>query len=131
MANVQEEPSRLSRGAPRSSTTARTLLYSNLTRDSAIDFWNQKDSIIVFDDSSRPLPRFEELNLEQHVTNEKFYQCPVCRKILTEKYSFRRHYMIHSREKPYACPHCHYRTIQSSDLRVHMSRRHLAKDGSA
>ncbi|XP_018023143.1 protein tramtrack, beta isoform isoform X15 [Hyalella azteca] len=67
---------------------------------------------------------FEELRMEDVHTPGRLFKCPVCEKILADKYMFRRHYMIHTGEKPYACPVCSYRTIQKGDLKFHILRRH-------
>ena len=52
------------------------------------------------------------------------YRCPPCGKQFYDKAVFRKHYMIHSGEKPYACPHCDYRAIQRVSLRMHLKRWH-------
>ncbi|KAF2363565.1 Drought induced 19 protein type zinc-binding domain, partial [Trinorchestia longiramus] len=67
---------------------------------------------------------FDELRMEDVHTPARSFRCPVCEKILADKYMFRRHYMIHTGEKPYACPVCPYRTIQKGDLKYHILRRH-------
>lgn len=71
-----------------------------------------------------PIIPFDQLNMDDVYTLDRCFKCPVCHKILADKYMFRRHYMIHTGEKPYACTVCPYRTIQKGDLKFHMIRRH-------
>ncbi|KAF2363559.1 Zinc finger C2H2-type, partial [Trinorchestia longiramus] len=52
------------------------------------------------------------------------YACPVCTKEFPDKKDFRRHYMIHTGEKPYPCPHCPYRARIMSGLKRHIASRH-------
>ncbi|XP_018023132.1 protein tramtrack, beta isoform isoform X6 [Hyalella azteca] len=68
---------------------------------------------------------FEELLAHRHLWgSESGFLCPVCGKIFNNKKDFRRHYMIHTGEKPYPCPHCPYRARQMVALRGHLSLKH-------
>lgn len=49
--------------------------------------------------------------------------CPVCGRDFRGPYHttlLRRHMRTHTGEKPYACPHCPYRTAHNSALNVHV-----------
>ena len=74
--------------------------------------------------SAENVTPFAELNMAEVMTSNRTFQCPVCGRQLADKYMFRRHYMIHTGEKPYACPACPYRTIQKGDLKFHLIRKH-------
>ncbi|KAF2363557.1 Zinc finger C2H2-type, partial [Trinorchestia longiramus] len=52
------------------------------------------------------------------------YLCPVCGKVFYNKKDFRRHYMVHTGEKPFPCPHCPYRARQMVALRGHLALKH-------
>ncbi|XP_018023146.1 longitudinals lacking protein, isoforms F/I/K/T isoform X19 [Hyalella azteca] len=68
---------------------------------------------------------FDELPRVQATVNPNLnYACPVCGKEFYDKKDFRRHYMIHTGEKPYPCPHCAYRARRASALRLHVLRSH-------
>ena len=52
------------------------------------------------------------------------YKCPICGKENRDNSDLRRHFMIHTGEKPYQCPNCQYRTAQRRTLQHHMMRAH-------
>lgn len=52
------------------------------------------------------------------------YTCPVCGKEFYNKADFRRHYMVHTGEKPFACPHCPHRAKQLAKIRYHINSNH-------
>lgn len=60
----------------------------------------------------------------QLTRRHRMYQCPVCNKVLHHKNDFRKHYMVHTGEKPYACTICEYKTSRKADLRYHLVRKH-------
>lgn len=54
----------------------------------------------------------------------KHYACPQCEREFHSKGDFRRHYRVHTGEKPYPCPVCPYQGRQFSSLRSHIQMRH-------
>ena len=54
----------------------------------------------------------------------KKYACMVCGKEFNDKAKHRRHYMIHTGEKPFACSYCPYRANQSEHLKFHINFKH-------
>ena len=68
---------------------------------------------------------FDQLSHEIKPRNSFMkYVCPVCGKEFPDKTVFRTHYMIHTGEKPFACPHCPYKTNQKSHLKTHIVGKH-------
>lgn len=79
-----------------------------------------------FSSSSKIVP-FEELPIRRYAWGlNNGYACPVCGKRFNNKKDFRRHYMVHTGEKPFPCPHCPYRARQMVALRGHLALRHRA-----
>lgn len=76
------------------------------------------------DSSLSKVTPYDNLDMTRILTEVKNYKCPVCSRELADRYMFRRHYMIHTGEKPYVCPICPYRSIQKGDLKFHMIRKH-------
>lgn len=58
----------------------------------------------------------------------KKFVCPVCLKESCSMNDLRRHYMIHTGEKPYPCPHCPYRSRFSKNVRTHIFYKHTNRD---
>ena len=73
--------------------------------------------------SSNVIP-FELLDMNSCYTERNSYSCPQCGKELSDRYCFRRHYMTHTGNKPYACSICPYKATQRSDLKIHLLRKH-------
>lgn len=55
--------------------------------------------------------------------NGSFY-CPVCSKTFVQKYKLKRHYLIHTGDKPFSCPLCDFKCNQKNNLKVHMICKH-------
>ena len=53
-------------------------------------------------------------------------KCPICNKMVSK---LSRHVMIHSGMKPYACHLCNFRSNQSSNLSLHVQRKHTSGSG--
>ena len=72
------------------------------------------------------LPHFDVVVQNQMVSKKPGmkYVCPVCSKEFYDKNKFRRHYMIHTGEKPFACTHCTYRSNQMCSLKLHLQTKH-------
>lgn len=51
-------------------------------------------------------------------------QCGVCHRTFGTSYNLKRHSVVHTKEKPYACEFCDGRYTQSSYLKCHMLRFH-------
>ncbi|XP_018023157.1 longitudinals lacking protein, isoforms F/I/K/T isoform X29 [Hyalella azteca] len=58
------------------------------------------------------------------------YACPVCGREFADKKDFRRHYMIHTGEKPHSCPYCPYSARQKSSLKSHLAAKHFTHESS-
>lgn len=67
---------------------------------------------------------FSQLNFEELLTPNKMYLCPICMKEMRDKFYLRRHYMIHTGEKPFACSFCQYRGKRKEELHYHIIRKH-------
>lgn len=67
---------------------------------------------------------FEKLNFNELKIDTGGYRCPICSLESRDKGLLRRHYRIHSGEKPYACLFCPYRANQNSSLKSHMIVQH-------
>ncbi|XP_047740476.1 serine-rich adhesin for platelets isoform X1 [Hyalella azteca] len=73
---------------------------------------------------SAPVP-FSALDLESLSVKYREFVCPICMKCVRgDRQDFKRHYMIHSGERPEQCPYCSYRTIRKADLSKHVVSRH-------
>lgn len=59
-----------------------------------------------------------------NLSNLGKYTCSECGKDFRQREDLRRHYRIHTGEKPYACPWCSHRCTQLSHLKDHVKRRH-------
>ena len=53
-------------------------------------------------------------------------QCPLCSKIMKEKWKITLHIQIHlhTGEKPYACTECNYASRKRENLKKHFNRQH-------
>ncbi|KAF2363556.1 Zinc finger C2H2-type, partial [Trinorchestia longiramus] len=69
------------------------------------------EKIVPFDE----LPR-----LRATVNPNLNYACPICGKEFYDKKDFRRHYMIHTGDRPFACPHCPYKASRMYSLKNHL-----------
>ncbi|KAF2363562.1 Zinc finger C2H2-type, partial [Trinorchestia longiramus] len=68
---------------------------------------------------------FSALDLDSLNINYRTFVCPVCLKAVRgDRQDFKRHYMIHSGERPQQCPYCTYKTIRKSDMTKHIISRH-------
>lgn len=75
---------------------------------------SEGSSLVPFDELPHIKPKNPRMN----------YTCPVCAKEIFNKADFRRHYMVHTGERPYPCPHCPYRARQLYNLKSHVSNKH-------
>lgn len=56
----------------------------------------------------------------------KTLHCSQCSYSTTIATNFKRHYYIHTGERPYSCPYCPYRCNQKTNLQVHV-RQHTGE----
>lgn len=74
-------------------------------------------NVIAFDQLLQTM-KFDKVN------NHILYKCPVCIKTFHDKKDFRRHYMIHTGERPHACPLCQYKARLLCTLKQHIQKIH-------
>lgn len=73
---------------------------------------------------------FDQLNFSQLRTPTGGFQCPLCTLPCIDKGLFRRHYRVHSGEKPFVCSFCPHRANRKLNLQVHMMRQHKDQLGT-
>ena len=74
--------------------------------------------------SSGVVPFDELVNVKATDSQYMNYRCPVCGKEFYGKEEFRRHYRVHTGEKPFACPVCPHKARQASNLKAHILAKH-------
>lgn len=70
---------------------------------------------------------FDQLNFPALKIESGWFQCPLCSIVCKDKGLFRRHYRVHSGEKPFACLLCPYRANQNSTLKSHLFHVHAVR----
>ena len=77
-------------------------------------------------DTQNPtLPSIQDLDFSRFAIGQGQFGCPVCQKVIRgTKKDFRRHYMIHTGDKPFACAYCPYRANRSHHLKNHLGIHH-------
>ena len=55
------------------------------------------------------------------------WECPYCKKVLTDKHNAKVHILIHTGEKPFQCKHCVYAAKRNSQLDRHILSKHILK----
>ena len=98
------------------------ILQVSSFRHSGLVTFEQKQGIPRMDESG--VVPFSQLT--DYTCNHPFYkyQCPLCGKQFQRTSRFKEHYMTHSGEKPYACPHCPYKTCHNCNLKTHIRKNH-------
>ena len=76
-------------------------------------------------DFLRKKSEFHLLFQEDFVQGSRRVQCDVCFENFRDKYNLKRHYVVHTREKPYACSLCDGRFTQISSLKQHIKTKHV------
>ena len=76
-------------------------------------------------DFLRKESEFHLLFQEDFVHGSRRVQCDVCFENFRDKYNLKRHYVVHTREKPYACSLCDGRFTQISSLKQHIKTKHV------
>ena len=97
---------------PSSASTSRMSAEKALAAASAM--YNPKD-VVPFD---------QLIHTGTPKDLSKKYVCPLCPREFLNKTDFRRHYMIHTGEKPHACPHCPERFQRLEKLKHHVFLNH-------
>ena len=58
------------------------------------------------------------------LTEVRNFKCEECSEAFKTKQHLDRHMTTHTGEKPFACPHCDYRTARKDDLKKHIKSVH-------
>eukprot|EP00038_Savillea_parva_P019091 m.26431 g.26431 ORF g.26431 m.26431 type:complete len:289 (+) comp4316_c0_seq1:122-988(+) len=56
--------------------------------------------------------------------NSARHSCPICFKTFVSQSKVRRHYLVHTKDKPFHCNMCSTRFTQKSALKVHVQKKH-------
>ena len=75
-------------------------------------------------DFLRKKSEFHLLFQEDFLQGSRRVQCDVCFENFRDKYNLKRHYVVHTREKPYTCSLCDGRFTQISSLKQHIKTKH-------
>ena len=67
-----------------------------------------------------PIPTFQD-NFVQATGR---HQCEICFKGFRDKYVLKRHYVVHTKEKPYVCEICNRGYSQHDRLKIHIRTIH-------
>ena len=73
---------------------------------------------------SNSLTPYERLDLSQFLTQDNKIRCPVCGKEFWDRSKLKRHYLIHTGEKPFHCHYCSFRCNQKDNLKLHVFSKH-------
>ena len=66
---------------------------------------------------------FQFQNLPVELGNGR-WSCPQCSKIMASYHSVKRHFIIHTGEKPFNCNHCEYNCNEKFNLQRHIRTKH-------
>ena len=69
-------------------------------------------------------PPYTSLDIDSLLMDHEMYACPICPKVVRKKAHFKRHYMIHTGEKPFECHYCAYRSSRRELVHAHVARIH-------
>jgi len=58
------------------------------------------------------------------VSGDSPYACTMCSSAFKTSTDLRRHFRIHTQEKPFSCPHCPFSTAVKCNLTTHIKRKH-------
>lgn len=72
-------------------------------------------------DKVYPFQSLLKIHLGSHT---KPFKCDYCLKCFTRRGDLKRHWRVHSGEKPYKCNVCSYTTANFSSLKLHVKAKH-------
>lgn len=117
-------------------------LPKNLQSNLSESINKSNDSIIqqlsgnVGNESKRLCPfcgvEFLSTNIKRHImvhTGEKPFACKYCSYRSSQKTNLLKHELTHTGEKPFKCPYCDHRSVQSVNLDRHLKIKHGDKFG--
>ena len=55
------------------------------------------------------------------------YGCPFCSKIMRSAAEIKRHILVHTKEKPYQCHICDYKSTQKGHVKSHIKAAHISQ----
>ena len=70
------------------------------------------------------------MGMENYEMGKMSTTCSVCGKVFGPKVhstGIEAHMRVHTGEKPFACPHCKYRSNQKGNLKIHIKSQHINK----
>ncbi|XP_017303177.1 zinc finger protein 681-like [Diaphorina citri] len=66
-------------------------------------------------------------NCKQMIDSPHYpYVCCICSSVANQVWKFRRHFLVHTKEKKFSCAHCTYRSCYLNDLKKHV-RKHTGE----
>ncbi|XP_047740470.1 longitudinals lacking protein, isoforms H/M/V isoform X34 [Hyalella azteca] len=128
---VDVDPSMLGQGQPQSveDVVAQAMPGSSGFQGNSFPLWEGDGSLSGFPsegfsgDSSQARQMVQPCG-SRWLPKTHRYVCNICSKPARDKDNLTRHMRTHTGERPFACPHCPYRSSQKTHLKTHVNIKH-------